>query len=492
MNKLFKYLALSLLSIATSLNFNCAALKPVTFKPDNKRLEYKVDKYYTYEEYVDRMKGLEASNPNIVDLVSLSPKTWQGRTIYALKISDKDYVRDDAIEDSFFYKFKKQYYKYKKPKKKELKEPQVLFFGNMHARETISANIAYGIAKYLVENYDKNEKIKSLVDNREIYIIPVLNPDGVNKFINEINKDGYSYWRKNCRDINGDGKIDREYYLLDNGETIYDLMGVDLEGRDYTYTGDGVDLNRNFSFHWGGEGASVYGFSDIYAGPFDDKDDDGDWNPETDDLNGNNKPDIDFDGPRNNSFDYEKGDYYSLNSSGRYDPEPHVNEDPVDLIDNDGDGLIDEDPAGGFSEPETIAFKNLVDSLDYLVASISFHSCGNLIMYPPGYSDIEIKDEALFKKIAEGMRDEQVYDKYKVQPSYKLYKAAGDSEDWLYFKKGVLAFIVEVGKCNDSASNTMEYFNPPVEGIKKTVDNNVPMAVYLIEIADNPEKVLRK
>lgn len=370
------------------------------------KLEQKVNKYYDYEEYVDKMQQLRTKYKDIVELVPLEPKTWQGRTIYALKISDKDLVRDEAIRDSIFYRLKEWYFKNRKPKKKELREPQVLFFGAMHANEVISANVTFGIAEYLVENYAKDERIKSLIDDREAYVIPVLNPDGMGKFLDDVKKKGDSEWRKNCRDNNKDGKIEKMY---GSGPHKFEAGG------------DGVDLNRNFSFAWGEGSAttSKNNSSNIYAGH------------------------------------------------------------------------------SAFTEPETQAFKDLVNSLDYLVSSISFHSCGNLILYPPFYKDVKIKDEKLFRKIAEGMRSKQSY-KYGIKHGCEMYFAGGTAEDWLYFKKGVLAYVVEIGEYRQlrygflHPINFFNYYNPSKENIKSEVKNNIPIAIYLLEIADNPEKVLEK
>ena len=86
---------------------------------------------------------------------------------------------------------------------------------------------------------------------------------------------------------------------------------------------DGVDLNRNFQFEWGFHGATGPLFlsmcyagqnNDVYNGPVDDTDNDGDG---------------------------------------------QVNEDHVDGNDDDADGLTDEDWWGGNSEPETLFVSRL-------------------------------------------------------------------------------------------------------------------------------------
>src|SRR6185369_9455689 len=94
-------------------------------------------------------------------------------------------------------------------------KPGIVYMGTHHAREHLSTEVPLLLAKYLVENKDKPE-IKKLLDARDVYIIPMVNPDGVEY---DIASGQYRMHRKNARD-NGDGTL-------------------------------GVDLNRNYGFHWG-------------------------------------------------------------------------------------------------------------------------------------------------------------------------------------------------------------------------------------------------
>ncbi|MBL4587161.1 MAG: immune inhibitor A, partial [Flavobacteriales bacterium] len=75
--------------------------------------------------------------------------------------------------------------------------------------------------------------IKQLVDNTEMYFIPMVNPDGY-IYNQSTNPNGGGMWRKNRRA---------------NGGGIY-----------------GVDLNRNYSYEWGGSGASSDPNSEVYKG----------------------------------------------------------------------------------------------------------------------------------------------------------------------------------------------------------------------------------
>ncbi len=55
---------------------------------------------------------------------------------------------------------------------------KVLIAGCHHAREWISVEVPYLFGKYLLDNYASDSKIKRLVDHRDIWIVPMLNPDG--------------------------------------------------------------------------------------------------------------------------------------------------------------------------------------------------------------------------------------------------------------------------------------------------------------------------
>ena len=108
--------------------------------------------------------------------------------------------------------------------------------GTIHAREWIATEVTRRLLRHFVENYGRNAEITNLVNTRELWFMPVANPDGYQ----------YTYtterlWRKNLRDNNGDGTIT---------------------------TGDGVDLNRNYDERWNydNEGSSTESASDTYRG----------------------------------------------------------------------------------------------------------------------------------------------------------------------------------------------------------------------------------
>ncbi|HNY02580.1 MAG TPA: M14 family metallopeptidase, partial [Bacteroidales bacterium] len=97
-------------------------------------------------------------------------------------------------------------------------KPAILYNALIHAREPMGMQQLIFFMWSLLENYESSAEVKYLVDNLQLFFIPVMNPDGY-----QYNCASYPFgggqWRKNRRD-NGGGEF-------------------------------GVDLNRNFGYKWG-------------------------------------------------------------------------------------------------------------------------------------------------------------------------------------------------------------------------------------------------
>lgn len=166
--------------------------------------------YYTYEELLQELDEMENAYPNIFKGKTQigTFQTHQNRPIYYVKISDNPNTDES--------------------------EPRVLYASHIHAREAITGMQLIYYMWYILENYDTDPEIKYLVDNSEMYFIPVLNPDGVKR--NQTNSpNGGGMHRKNLRSVGT--------------------------------TNPGVDLNRNFDIQWGTSGVSNNTNNDTYPGP---------------------------------------------------------------------------------------------------------------------------------------------------------------------------------------------------------------------------------
>ena len=155
----------------------------------------------------DRLRELAAAYPSVAR-VTVIGMSIENREIPAIKISDN-------------------------PNRNEESEASVLIIGGTHAREWIAVNVPLLIAEYLLANSVRDD-IKALIDRAEIWIAPLINPDGRDYASSQANR---NLWRKNRRKIN-----------------------------DVDY---GVDLNRNHNFQWGYDniGSSMETGTQTYRGP---------------------------------------------------------------------------------------------------------------------------------------------------------------------------------------------------------------------------------
>jgi murein tripeptide amidase MpaA len=169
----------------------------------------KMGGYHTYDETVAALDSIHNEHPTITSAKINIGTTVQGRTIWAMKISDNPGTDED--------------------------EAEVYYSGLIHAREPITIEILLYFMRYLTNNYGTDPVVTDIVDNRELWFVPIINPDGYER--NRLtNPDGGGMWRKNRRN---------------NGGGVY-----------------GVDLNRNFGYMWGYDniGSSPYPSSETYRG----------------------------------------------------------------------------------------------------------------------------------------------------------------------------------------------------------------------------------
>jgi hypothetical protein len=148
--------------------------------------------YHTYDEMVAALDSIHNEHPNITTAKTSIGTSVEGRTIWAMKISDNPDVDED--------------------------EPEVFYNGVIHACEPISIEVLLYFISYLTNNYGTDSVVTNIIDNRELWFVPIINPDGY-VYNQTTNPNGGGSWRKNRRD-NGDGSY-------------------------------GVELNRNFGYKWG-------------------------------------------------------------------------------------------------------------------------------------------------------------------------------------------------------------------------------------------------
>ena len=167
---------------------------------------------YSLDELNDRFDELQSEYSNIISERVILGQSIEGRDIWAFKVSDNPENDED--------------------------EPEVLFTALTHAREPVGMmNLIYFV-QLLGEEYGNDPELTYLVDNREIWFLPVVNPDGY-VYNESIQPSGGGMHRKNRRDTN-----------CGNG------------------TQRGIDLNRNYGYGWGANdtGSSPNPCSSTYRG----------------------------------------------------------------------------------------------------------------------------------------------------------------------------------------------------------------------------------
>ncbi|MFI5292051.1 MAG: M14 family metallopeptidase, partial [Candidatus Limnocylindrales bacterium] len=144
-----------------------------------------------------------------------------------------------------------------------------------------------------------------------------------------------------------------------------------------------------------------------------------------------------------------------------------------------------------FSAPETRALRNFVESRviddrQQIRAHITFHSNGQLILWPYGYtkadipSDMAAADHAAFVAMGKKMAS---LNGYTAKQSSGLYITDGDQIDWLYGRHRIFSYTFEL---YPTEHYRISDFYPPDEVLGRETAQNRSAILYLIEQADCP------
>jgi len=298
--------------------------------------------YHTYQEMTDLLHDLADNHSDIMSLTSIGT-TYEERDLWMVKLSDN--VEEDESE------------------------PEVLLMGAHHGNEKPSFEVLIYFIQHMVINYTKEntdddgdgsvnedpidgedndedgltdedpseDRVREVINNTEIFIIPMFNPDGVE-----------AGTRKNCAPNHGP---------------------FGFKGEITSY---GVDLNRNYGYRW----FFLFIFPELYLG----------------------------------------STHYNDNSNVYHGERP-------------------------FSEAETRAIRQFVNSHQIEIC-LTYHTYGELILYPWGYTKLPALHKQKFVSIGEGI---EKINKYALAQYIFLYPTLGDACDWLYGRKGIIPYTIELG-----------------------------------------------
>ena len=193
--------------VSAGLHYQIVHEDLVSYYQSRNPLNLTMGGFLTFSEILDTVDALHANFPTLVSARDSIGSTWEGRALWVFKISDN--VDDD--ED----------------------EPEVFFNSLIHAREPASWSWQLNFINWLLTNYGTDTLATQIIDEREIWFLPVINPDGY-EHNRMTNPNGGGMWRKNRRTSPGP-----------------------------------VDLNRNWGYMWGFDniGSSPYPSDETYRGP---------------------------------------------------------------------------------------------------------------------------------------------------------------------------------------------------------------------------------
>lgn len=113
--------------------------------------------YHNYDEVTALFKQFERDYPTRAKLHSIG-RSVRNRDLWALEIHAN--VQNPSVFN------------------RSLLTPMFKYVANMHGDETIGRELVIYLAKYLLFNYGKDERVTRLVNSTDIYLMPSMNPDG--------------------------------------------------------------------------------------------------------------------------------------------------------------------------------------------------------------------------------------------------------------------------------------------------------------------------
>ena len=332
------------------------------------------DHFYDQAALTQALKSLESAYPQFVTLTSIG-KSYQGKDIWAVILNNP---KTGPAE----------------------RKPGYYIDGNIHGNEIQGTEVALYAVWYLLKNYGKTEFATRLLDEKAFYVVPTINPDSRDYYINKAS----------------DANSPR------SGLVPYD------SDRDGLADEDGPD-------DLDGDGSITQMRK---------KDPRGNYKPHPDDprLMIPVKPG-------------EKGEYILLGEEG-------IDNDGDGLINEDGPGGYDMNRNYGynwqpdyvqrgagdfpFCFPETKAVCDFILANPNIMGAQNFHNFGGMILRGPGAKNLgeyNPLDRRVYDYV--GKKGEKILPGYRYVTIYKdMYTVYGGSVDFLYSALGIFTFSNEL------------------------------------------------
>lgn len=372
--------------------------------PDREpRVDLRFDRYYDHEDLTDALERLEDAYGDFLTVESAGTSV-EGREIWAVTVNNPE-TGPDTSKAAFYVD------------------------GNIHGNEIQGLEVNLYLIWFLMENYDHIPAVQELVDERVFYIIPTMNPDGRQNFMDTggPSRSGMAEWDS---DLDGRANEDNPEDLDEDGEIR--MMRKHVPGR-----------------------------GDLVESPVD--------------------PRLMVEAPEG-----ERGDYIFLGREAvDTDGDGRRGEDARGGYDMNRDFPSDWQPShiqGGayrypFSWPETRTVGEWLKSHPNIAAAQSWHNSGGMILYGPGseyykgtgeYSDA---DAEIYEYI--GTRGELMLPYYRYMNIWRdLYTVYGGTLDWAHDALGVISFTNELWSNNQFYSEAWDEEAPEPEEMQELFFND--------------------
>lgn len=385
MRRVTRFPVLALLAVGVSVFGPASGLEAQQRGSDPEHtLPLTWDRWLDHDEIGERMRLMADTWPDFLTLQSIG-ESYGGREMWLMTINNPE-TGDEMDKAAMFIE------------------------ANVHGNEIQGAEVSLYTIWYLMENYGRIDEVTRLVDERVFYILPSVNPDGRDYFLDEhgsgartghipVDSDGDGLFDEDPpNDLNGNGVIEQIRKHVP-GRGTHRVSSEDpriMEAVPPDETGDWVLL----------------GFEGV--------DDDGDGLVNEDPIGG-------YDANRNYGSDWQPN-YVQF-------------------------GAMDYP----FQLPEARAINDFMMSRPNIAGFQSFHNSGGMILRPPGaawYGQYPAADIRVYDEIGEtGERMLPYYNYYVIWRG--LYSVHGGSVDWTNDGLGIISFSNELW-------NGGQYFNSPL------------------------------
>lgn len=329
------------------------------------------NRYYDHAGLTAILVRLNRAFPELTRLYSIG-KSTQDRELWCLEVTARNVGDPD-------------------------RKPGMYIDGNIHGNEVQAGETVAYTAWYLCHQYGRVEKVTELLNERVFYLVPTINPDGRDLWLN---RGGRARSGLEPTDDDRDGLVDEDDYEDLNGDGQITMMRIkDPHGRFKRHPDYPDQLMVRTRPDEAGE-YTLLGWEGI--------DNDGDGEINEDGRGG-----------------------YDMNRNWAYDWQPaYVQYGSKDYP---------------FSQPETRAVAEFVLAHTNIAAAQSYHNAGGQILQSPGREGGEVqgRDERVLSLIAE--RGEKILPFYRSLIIWKdLYTTWGNEVDWFYGGRGILTFTNEL------------------------------------------------